>query len=213
MNDSHNIRIYLVDDEDLVRESLGAMLKLEQGIEVVGEAARADVAVEQLEVLDADVVLMDIRVPGISGIDATRILAQTAPNVKVIILTALDDTHVEDAIDAGASGYILKTCTRQQLVAAIHAALQGYLPIGPSLTRRIVRELSQLRKALHEDPFTAREIKILQMISKGVRHKVIADELFISESTVQRDTRAIYDQLGVNDAVHAVSKAYKLGLL
>ncbi len=118
-----------------------------------------------------------------------------------------------EAVGAGASGFILKSCTRQQLVEAIRVAFQGQVPIDPSLTGRLVREIAELRKDHQESLLTPRQVEILKLVASGTRYKEIASKLFISETTVNREMRNIFDRLGVNDAAHAVSEAYTKRLM
>ena len=198
-----NIRVYQVEDQALIRESLRAMLEQEPGIEVVGEAADANRAIQELKTLDVDVVLMDIRLPGTDGIEATRLLKQTYQNLAVVILTSYQDEYMIEAIEAGASGYILKSCTGQQLVQALRATYRGQVPIDPSLTGRLVRELAELKGAHRQSLLTPRQTEILKLVAIGTRYKEIAATLFVSETTVNREMGNIFDQLSVNDAAHA----------
>ncbi len=208
---SSGIRVYLVEDDALIRECLRAMLDLEPGIEVVGEAARAEQAVLAIDSLDVDVVLMDIGLPGMSGIETTRRLKERDVELSVLVLTSHEDEYVE-AIEAGATGYVMKSCTSQQLVQAIKAANDGQVPIDPSLTGNLVRQMAELRRAKHETILTQRQMDILKLVAAGTRYKEIASTLSLSETSVNREMRNIFDRLGVNDAAHAVSEAYKTGL-
>ncbi len=208
-----DIRVYLVEDQALIRESLRAMLELEPGIEVVGEAAEGDWALQELETIDLDVVLMDIGLPGRDGIEITHLLRQKRPKLTVVMLTSYQDEYVTEAAEAGASGYILKSCTRQQLVEAIRAAYRGHVPIDPSLTGRLVRELAELKGVHRESLVTLRQTEILKLVASGTHYREIAGTLYVSETTVNREMRNIFDRLGVNDAAHAVSEAYKKGLI
>ena len=203
------IKVYLVEDQDLIRESLSTMLSLESDIEVVGVAADAETALEELEVMSPDVVLMDIRLPGMDGIEATTRIGEIDGNASVLILTSFGDEYIEAALDAGASGYILKSCNREQLVSAVKATHQGQLPIDPSVTTRLVRELSELRKGNSGSQLTPRQLEVLKLVSEGNRYKRIAENLYVSERTVHREMQAIFDRLGVSDAAHAVSEAYR----
>ena len=203
------IKVYLVEDQDLIRESLSTMLSLESDIEVVGVAADAETALEELEVMSPDVVLMDIRLPGMDGIEATTRIGEIDSDASVLILTSFGDEYIEAALDAGASGYILKSCNREQLVSAVKATHQGQLPIDPSVTTRLVRELSELRKGNSGSQLTPRQLEVLKLVSEGNRYKRIAENLYVSERTVHREMQAIFDRLGVSDAAHAVSEAYR----
>lgn len=207
------IRVYLVEDEALLRESLHAVLELEPGIDVVGEAGDAELAIQEVETLEVDIVLMDVQLPGVDGIEATRLLKQRRPDLAVVMLSSYSDDYVGAAFDAGASGYILKSYKRQDLVQALRAARQGQVPIDPSLTGGLVRQLTELRKVHRGSELSPRQVEILRMVANGGRYKDIAGALFVSESTINREMRNIYDRLDVKDAPHAVSVACKKGLI
>ena len=207
------VRVYLVEDYAILRESLCARLEVEPGVEVVGEAGDAEHALTELKSLQVDVVLMDIELPGMSGIEATRRLKETGQEVSVVMLTSFQDDYVGQAIEAGASGYILKSSTSQQLLQAIMVAHQGQASLDPSLTRSMFKEMAQLRATHTESLLTDRQLKILRLVASGIRYKEIATDLFISETTVNREMRDIFNRLGVNDAAHAISEAYKKGLI
>ena len=207
------LRIYLVEDQAILRESLGAMLELETELEVVGETGDAEQALLELETLDVDVVLMDIRLPGMDGIEATRLLMQRHGAPKVLILTSSHDEYLGAAIEAGATGYCLKSCTRQQLAQAIEAVYQGQASIDQSLTGTLVRELAKLRKVHRASILTPRQLEILKLVANGWHYKEIASALFVNERTVQREIRSVFNRLDVNDAAHAVAEAYKQGII
>jgi len=210
---SAKIRVYLVEDQTLLRETLGRMLRAEPELEVVGEAQDAERALQELETLDADAVLMDILLPGMDGIEATRLLKEQHPDLAVVMLTSYHGEYFEAAIGAGATGYIMKSCKPEQLVQAVRLACQGHLLIDPAITRGLARELTQLRQAHRALLLTPRHVEILKLVASGRRYKEIASTLFASERTVHREIRTIFDRLGVNDAAHAVSEAYKMGLI
>jgi len=207
------VRVYLVEDFPLLRESLTAMLELEPEIEVVGEAAEAELALQTLQTVPADVVLMDVRLPGMNGIEATRVLKQNHPDMPVVVLTSYDDEYMEAAIEAGAAGYILKSCTRQQLVQALRGAVQGQMPIDPSLTGKLVREVVELRRTQVRSLLTPRQLEILKMVALGTRYREIASKLSFSLATVKREVRSIFNRLNADRAAQAVSEAHKRGLL
>ncbi len=207
------IRVYLVDDEALIRESLQVVLDLEPDIEVVGQASDGETVLKDPAARSADVVLMDVGLPGIDGIEATRRLKETVPGIAVVMLSSYDNEYVGAAFDAGASGYILKSYQRRHLVQAVRAASEGQTPIDPSLTGELVRELSSLRQAHRDSILTKRQMEILGLVALGSRYREIARMLFVSESTVNREMRKVYDGLGVKDAAHAVSEAWRQGFL
>jgi len=207
------IRIYIVEDHDLLRECLISLLELEEGVEVVGNSSDAEHAFRELRNLSTDVVLMDINLPGIDGIEATQRLKQAIPDLQVIILTAHDDDFLGSAVEAGASGYILKTCSSGQLVQAIKAAHGGQAVIDPSLTSKLFNEVVGLRKAHRESLLTSRQIEVMKLVANGTRYRDIAKATYLSTTTVNREMREVFNRLGVNDAAHAVAEVYKRGIL
>ena len=210
---SRSIRVYLVEDDALIRECLRARLELAPDIEVVGDAARADQAILTLRSLEADVVLMDIGLPGMDGLEATRRLRDSDPELAIVMLTSYGSEYVEDAFEAGATGYLVKSCTSQQLVHAIEAAQNGQVPIDPSLTGGLLHQMADLRITQRETLLTSRQMEVLKLVATGTRHRDIANTLSLSETSVNREMRNIFDRLSVNDAAHAVSEAYQKGLL
>ena len=164
------MRVYLVEDQALLRETLSAMLKEEPRIEVVGEAEDAMQALQELETLDADAVLMDILLPGIDGIEATRLLKEKRPDLAVV-LASHDGEYFEAAIEAGATGYIMSSCTPEQLVRVALLACQGQMLINNSLISSLVLELNQLRKTQRTSLLTPRQVEILKIVASGCHHK------------------------------------------
>jgi DNA-binding NarL/FixJ family response regulator len=213
MQHEPKIRTYLVEDQNLLRESLRAMLDGDDAIEVVGDAPDAEQAIAELDAIAADVVLMDIRLPGMNGLAATRLLKAKQPKLAVVVLTFYPDEHVTSAIDAGASGYVLKTCTAEDLFRAVRAAHAGLTYIDPAVVTEVVKELARSRKERRSSLLTERQIQILRLIAGGEGHRSISEILFVSERTVNREVRHIFDGLGVNDAAHAVARAYEKGIL
>ena len=207
------IRVYLVEDQGLVRESLRALLELEPDIQVVNEATEAVQIIQKMEPPEVNVVLMDIGLLGIDGIRATRLLKEKHPEVAVIMLTSFQDEYLAESLEAGASGYILKSSSSQQLVQAVRAANNGEAPIDPSLSAKLVRELAELRRSHSDSLLTPRQVEIMKKVADGFRYAEIAEELFISETTVNREMRNIYNRLGAIDAANAVSEAYRRSLL
>ena len=170
-------RVYLVEDHSLMRESLRARLEMEANIEVVGETDDAEHALVELQSLDVDVVLMDIGLPGMDGIEATRQIKQQTQNIFVLMLTSYEDEYVEQAIEAGASGYILKTSTGQQLTQSVHAVHQGQSFLDPSLTGRLFEQVAELRKSNKQSLLTDRQVEILRLVAGGTRYKEVASKL------------------------------------
>ena len=207
------IRVYLVEDEALLRESLKALLDLGPEIEVVGEAGEAQEALEQLEHLAVDVVLMDIGLPGMDGIEAIRRIKEKGTGPAVLTLTSHRAEYLELALEAGGDGYMMKSSSRQQLVAAVRSAHQGQIPIDAALTSGLLKELSYLRKGQQASLLTPRQTDILRLIARGFRYKDISQTLSVSQSTVNREVRVIFDCLDAADAAQAVSEAHKKGLI
>ena len=203
------IRVFQVEDQALLRESLSTMLDLDQQIDVVGMAPNGEIALQQLETIGVDVVLMDIGLPGMDGIESTRRLKSKLPSVAVVMLTSYGDEYIDTAIEAGASGYILKSCTREQLVDAVKTVHEGHIPIDPAVTPRLIRELAEMRRQQRSTQLTTRQVDVLKLVAEGSRYEDVAESMFISKRTVQREVRAICDNLGVPDIAHAVIEAHR----
>ena len=213
-----SIRILIVDDERLVRAGFRMILKAEQNLEVVGEAADGLEAVERAKKLLPDVVLMDIRMPNVDGLEAARrILAGPEHRPRVIVLTTFDlDEYVYEALRAGASGFLLKDAPEDQLVAAIRAAADGGSMFAPSVTRRLIEQFVQ--RAPREAPpelgeLTPRELEVLQLIARGLSNLEIATNLVVSEHTAKTHVAHILQKLNLRDRVQAVVLAYEAGLV
>jgi DNA-binding NarL/FixJ family response regulator len=205
--------VLLVDDLQVVREGLKRMLDLDKDIEVVGEAASGEEALTKADQLSPDVILMDVKMPGMGGIDATRELKTRHSPASVIVLTVYEDKYLAQAAEAGAVGYLLKDVSRDELTKAIRAAYQGQSPFAPAISRTLFTQYAALTKASHDSVLTRRQIEILRLIASGATNKEIASRLFISSATVKRETNAIFAALNVNDRAESVSAGYKMGLL
>jgi DNA-binding NarL/FixJ family response regulator len=186
------------------------MLAGDPGFEVVGEAGNGADAITRATALQADVVLMDLRMPEMGGVEAIRRLRESAPTVRVLVLTTYDtDDDVLPAIEAGAIGYLLKDAPREELTRAVRAAFQGDAVLSPSVARRL---LGQVRQPTQDAP-SERELDVLPLIAGGASNREAAAKLFISESTVKTHLLHIYEKLGVRDRAAAVGEAYKRRLL
>ena len=205
-----HIRILLVDDHQVVREGLRRMLELEKDMEVVGEAATVEEALTQAELLSPDIILMDIKMPGRDGIEATRLLKKRQPACQIIMLTLYEEYLVQ-AIEAGAAGYLLKDIKRDELVRAIHTVHQGRSPLNLSLGRELFAKLASSIK--DEQTLSERELAILRLIASGATTERIGAQLFLSDATVKRDIRHIFEKLGVHNRSEAVAEAYKRKLI
>ncbi len=206
------IRILVVDDHQVVREGLRHMLELEADMEVVGEAGNAKEALTQVESLSPEVILMDIKMPGVDGIELTRQLKEKQPSSNVIMLTLYDE-YLAEAIEAGAVGYLLKDVKREELIRAIRAVHQGRSSLNLSLSRDHLAELAAPAESQQRSYLSERELAILRMIADGVTTKEIANQLFLSQASIKRSVRLIFEKLGVHNRSEAVSEAYKRRLI
>src|SRR5262245_15266634 len=213
-------RVLIADDQDLVRAGLRMILEAEEKIDVVAEATNGREAVEQARLFHPDVVLMDIRMPELDGLAATRLLLET-PGVtaRVLVLTTFDlDEYVYEALRAGASGFLLKDTPPEQLVAGIAVIARGEALLAPSVTRRVVEEFARKPRARSDDQaaleqLTPRELEVLRLIARGLSNTEIAGELFVSETTVKTHVAHILMKLELRDRVQAVVLAYEAGLV
>jgi DNA-binding NarL/FixJ family response regulator len=212
------IRVVLADDQPLVRTGLRMILSGEPDVEVVGEAADGAQAIALCAETTPDVVLMDVRMPGTDGIDATRAVTAVPDPPRVLVLTTFDlDDIVYDALRAGASGFLLKDAPEERLVTAIHVVAEGGSLFAPSVTRRLIEEFSQ-RKAPSGPPaalatLTERETEVLTHLARGQSNAEIAAALFVTENTVKTHVARLLMKLGLRDRVQAVVLAYESGLV
>jgi DNA-binding NarL/FixJ family response regulator len=214
------IRLLLVDDQRLMRDGLRILLELESDFDVVGEAEDGLQALESYQQLSPDVVLMDIQMPVMDGVEATRHLRESDPNAKVIILTTFDDNeYVFEGLRAGALGYLLKDVSGDELADAIRKVAAGGSMIEPSVARKVVAEFARLAPATAEaveeliEPLSAREIEILKLVSQGLTNKEIAAKLYLAEGTVKNYITSILQKIDVRDRTQAAIRARELGLL
>jgi DNA-binding NarL/FixJ family response regulator len=204
------IRLLIVDDHPVVRDGLRGMFTGDRRFEVVGEAADGAEAVTAAEALLPDVVLMDLRMPGVDGATAIGRMAQRGIRARVLVLTTYDsDVDVLPAIEAGATGYLLKDATQEELFRAVRAAARGEAVLSPSVATRL---LGQVRTPARE-PLSPRELEVLRMVARGTTNREAAKLLFISEASVKTHLLHIYAKLGVNDRAAAVATAFDRGLL
>jgi DNA-binding NarL/FixJ family response regulator len=214
------IRLLLVDDQALFREGLRTILTIYDDVEVVAEASNGAAAVDAVIAHRPDVVLMDVRMPVLDGVAATRRIRSEAPDVRVILLTTFDDDeYVFDGLRAGAAGYLLKDVSSAKLVEAIRAAYSGQTFLQPSVAAKVVAEFNRLaqtavspQQALIE-PLSERELEILQHVATGASNREIGQALFIAEGTVKNHVTNILSKLGVRDRTQAALKARELNLL
>jgi len=215
------ISVLLVEDQCLVRSGLRALLDQEADIRVIGEAEDGEQAVKMARDLHPDLILMDIKLPKVDGIEATRQIKEGNGEVEILVLSAYeDDESVFQAIQAGASGYILKDITPSNLVRAIRAVRAGMSTVHPGITRKLLERISLMSRArtpgaapIHSDGLTAREVEILVGVSKGLSSRELAAKLFVSESTVKSHLRTVYRKIGVRDRSQAVAYAIRKGFI
>jgi DNA-binding NarL/FixJ family response regulator len=215
------IRVLLVDDQALFREGLETLLSVHKDIQVVGQASNGQEAVELAAQVQPDVILMDVRMPVLDGVRATRRLTEALSQSRVIVLTTFDDDeYVFDALRAGAVGYLLKDVASAQLVEAIRATARGKSILEPSVAAKVIAEftrvssmvpLAQMEQLV--EPLSERELEILAWIARGSSNKEIASQLFIAEGTVKNHVTHILSKLEVRDRTQAALKARELGLL
>jgi DNA-binding NarL/FixJ family response regulator len=202
------IQILIYEDNVLLRESLTNLLALTGEYQVLASFPDCTDVVNQVKLLNPDVILMDIDLPGINGIEAVQLIRKFDPQVQIIMLTVFDDnSHVFDAMYAGANGYLLKKYISDKLLHSIQEVLQGGAPMSPSIARLIISSLQQPVVAAKDYQLTNREKEILQLLSSGNSFKMIAAELCISLDTVRTHIKHIYDKLHVRSQIEAVSKA------
>jgi DNA-binding NarL/FixJ family response regulator len=211
------VRVVLVDDDDLMRAGLRSVLSSDDTIEVVGDAGDGREAVERIRGLQPDLVLMDIRMPNVDGIAATREVLAAFPDVKVVVLTTFEqDDYIFDALNAGASGFLLKRTKPEELIAAIHTVADGDSLLSPSVTRRVIDRMAvnpvAVRASERLDALTPRELEVLELVARGLSNREIADSFVIEESTVKTHVKRILMKLGLRDRVQAVIFAYETGL-
>ncbi|MEJ2710618.1 MAG: response regulator transcription factor [Anaerolineales bacterium] len=216
------IRILLADDHVMLRQGTVALLEREADIEVVGQADNGRQAVELAHRLRPDIVVMDVRMPELSGVEATRQIRERFPAVQVLVLTAHDDEqYIFSLLEAGASGYLLKNAPISELVKAIHQVHEGKSPLSPAIARKIVVRMSSNDEAspdsTQEDEsqssLTARELEVLHLLAQGMSNRAIAESLTISDRTVHAHLSNIFSKMGVSSRLEAVLSAIQRGWL
>ncbi len=208
--------VLLVDDQDLIRKGFSMILGVEDDIDVIGEARDGAEAVAKVAELRPDVVLMDVQMPGVDGIEATRQVVEAHPSTRVVILTTFDDDqYLFDALDAGASGFLLKNCPADDLINAIRLAAGGHSLLAPEVTERVIARSSRGSHTADPrlDDLTERERDVLVAMAKGMSNAEIAQALFVSPATVKSHVSHVLAKLDARDRVQAVITAYRAGLM
>jgi len=213
-----DLRVVIADDEALVRTGFRMILEAEEDIEVVAEAADGEAAVSAVKRLKPDLVLMDVRMPLMGGLAAARRIAELGLVTRIVMLTTFDvDEYVFDALDAGASGFLLKTATAEQLVASIRLVATGEALLAPTITRRLIRRFGRLRSQRTAtgslSGLSARELEVLRLMARGLSNAEVAEALHLGLATVKSHVAAMLDKLGLRDRVQAVVLAHRLGLV
>jgi DNA-binding NarL/FixJ family response regulator len=212
------IRVLIADDQELVRTGFRVILNAEPDVEVVGEASDGRETIEAVSSLSPEVVLMDIRMPNLDGIEATRRIVKGDRSPRVLILTTFDlDEYVYEALRAGASGFLLKDAGADELLHAVRVVAAGEALLSPSITRRLIEDYARRPPAREQPPalaeLTARELEVLRLIARGLSNGDIARELFVGDATVKTHVARIFAKLDLHDRAQAVVLAYESGLV
>jgi two-component system, NarL family, response regulator LiaR len=208
------IRVLIADDHAVVRQGLRTFLELQEDIEVVGDAADGEAALAGVERFEPDVVLMDLVMPGLGGVEAIRRLRSLRPETRVLVLTSfLDDEKLFPAVRAGAAGYLLKDVEPSELVRAIRTVADGEALLHPAVAARLMEEFSDTERPVADEALTAREREVLVLIARGLPNKQIALELGIAEKTVKTHVSSILSKLGLTDRTQAALYAVRAGLI
>jgi DNA-binding NarL/FixJ family response regulator len=218
---SDEVRVLVVDDQRLLRDGIASLLEIQEGINVVGTAASGEEALERALVLCPDVILMDVRMPGMDGVAATQRILRQLPTCHILMLTTFDDDeYVREALRVGASGYLLKDIPASDLARSVHAAHKGIYQLDPAIAAKVVSAIARVAPGApaEEDiskqiDITAREIDVLRLIAQGATNREIATQLVISEGTVKNHISNLLGRLGLRDRTQAAIYAREHGLL
>jgi two-component system NarL family response regulator len=219
--DDEVIRVLIADDQALFRRGLYVVLGTEENIEVIAEAEDGEQAITKAEEMAPDVVLMDVRMPRVNGIEAASRIRETLPSTKILMLTVSDEEDdLYEAIKAGANGYLLKEISVEEVASAIRAVVQGQSLISPSMASKLLNEFNSLarqaadrREQLPAPVLTARELEVLKLVARGMSNRDVADQLYISENTVKNHVRNILEKLHLHSRMEAVMYAVRKRLL
>ena len=210
----HPVKVYLIEDHEVVREGTRRLLELDGQATIIGEASTGEDAMNDPALGLADVVMCDVMLPGIDGIETTRGVMAKYPHLRVVMLSSFGDSHLGPALEAGAVGYLLKRASQEELVRAVSVAARGGSPLSPALNALLVDRYRQIQNRTADDQnLTERQTKVLRMVAGGETTKAIAENLFLSPATVKRELRHVFDVMGVSNRAHAVSEAQRRGLI
>jgi NarL family two-component system response regulator LiaR len=208
------VKVFLIDDHQVVREGTRRLIELDGQCVVVGEAASGEDALNNPALGLANVVLCDIMLPGMDGIETTRRVVEKYPHLRVVVLSSFGDNYLGPALEGGAAGYILKRATKDELARAVREAAGGGSPLSPALNAMLVNRYRDMQNQKPgQGTVTERQREVLKMVAQGVTTKEIASKLFLSPATVKRELRHVFDLMGVNNRAHAVAEAQKRGLI
>ena len=207
------IKVLLIDDHPMVREGMRRLLEGEGGFEVVGETDSVEGGLGELDRKKVDIVVMDIQLPGVDGVEGTRQMKAKYPDLKVVIVSAYGEDYLVPSIDAGADGYLLKTLAPAELLKSMHQVALGQSPVDAALTRHLMNQAVAVRGAEGENQPTERQREVLKLVANGLPSKELAARLYISQTTLKREFRNIFNLLGVNDRAHAVAEACRRNLI
>ncbi|MEN0139004.1 MAG: response regulator transcription factor [Rhodococcus sp. (in: high G+C Gram-positive bacteria)] len=215
------ITVFIADDQAMVRQGFGALLASQPDISVIGDAPDGAVAVSEVKRLRPDVVLMDVRMPEMNGLDAARVILSAGfdPPVRVLMLTTFDvDDYVYEALSIGASGFMLKDAPAEELIRAVRVVADGEALLAPTVTRRLIADVTSRRSAARRKPaalsaLTPREREVLELIARGMSNTEIAERLFVAEQTVKTHVGKVLSKLDLRDRAQAVVLAYESGLV
>ena len=213
MVDMNKVRVFLVDDHPLIRLAMRRILEADEHFLVVGEADNAEESLERLNTLDTDMVVMDIQLPGMDGVEATRQLKSRFGHLKVVIVSAFGQEYLIPSIEAGADGYMMKGLASEHVVQGLLQAAQGVPPIDASLTRHLMDQAAADVQTRSGPPLSLRQQEVLKLVADGLTSKAIASNLAISSTTLKREFRKVFELLGVNDRAHAIAEAYRRNII
>ena len=211
---SRPVKVFLIEDHQVVREGTRRLLELDGQATIIGEASTGEDAINDPALGLADVVMCDVMLPGIDGIETTRGVVEKYPHIRVVMLSSFGDTHLGPALEAGAVGYLLKRASQEELVRAVKDAARGGSPLSPALNALLVDRYRQIQNQTSDSQnLTERQTKVLRMVASGETTRAIAENLFLSPATVKRELRHVFDVMGVSNRAHAVSEAQRRGLI